>query len=106
MNRRDLLAQHKVLCDEARDLMLLKNKDYASDDCPFANFSRCEQMGIVSTEKGFMVRMVDKLSRLLNFIQREEFSVTDETLKDTTIDLVNYTVLLYAWLHEKNAKNS
>jgi hypothetical protein len=41
--------------------------------------------------------MTDKLSRLSSYAKRGTFSVADEQLKDTCIDLINYTILLYAW---------
>ena len=54
MTRDELLASHEKLCTEARDLMKLKNRDYAGNDGlePFANFTRVEAMGICSTEQG------------------------------------------------------
>jgi len=38
MNRDELLEYHKLLCSSARDLMSLKNRDYAgkNGDEPFA----------------------------------------------------------------------
>ena len=102
MNRRELLQLHSELCNNARTLMSEKNKDYAGHrgDEPFANFTRCQDMGITTTEKGFLVRMTDKLSRLSSFMSSGKFAVKEETLKDTLIDLINYSVLLYAYTQE------
>ena len=53
MTRDELLQYHAELCTEARELMSLKNRDYAGSDGtePFANFTRCEAMGICKTEE-------------------------------------------------------
>ena len=69
MTRDQLLKNHEAICKEARNLMELKNKDYAGNGGkePFANFTRCEAMGVCTTEQGFLVRIVDKLSRMSSF---------------------------------------
>tara|TARA_Y100000766_G_C18899692_1_gene602725 strand:- start:663 stop:1013 length:351 start_codon:yes stop_codon:yes gene_type:complete len=100
MNREDLLALHQKLTSEACSLMGVKNHDYsggkdASD--PFLNFTRVERLGITDTKTGFMVRMTDKVSRLITFIQNGSFKTKDEALKDTILDLINYSILLYAY---------
>ena len=69
MSREELLKHHELLCKEALELMKKKNHDYAGNQGvePFANFTRTEAMGITTTEKGMLVRMVDKMSRLSSF---------------------------------------
>ena len=59
MTRDELLKNHEAICQEARNLMELKNKDYAGNGGlePFANFTRCEAMGVCTTEQGFLVRI-------------------------------------------------
>ncbi len=100
MNREDLLAMHGKLCQEARALMEAKNHDYSggkdSSD-PFLNFTRVERLGITDTKTGFMVRMTDKLSRLITFVHNGSFKTKDEALKDTILDLINYCILLYSY---------
>ena len=58
-------------------------------------------MGITSTEKGFLVRMTDKMSRLSTFCDGGRFAVSDESLRDTIIDIINYGVLLYGYTKSK-----
>jgi hypothetical protein len=106
LNRDTLLELHKELCAESRRLMEVKNHDYSggqdSSD-PFLNFSRVERLGITDTKTGFMVRITDKISRLITFIQTGSFKVKDEALRDTIMDLINYSILLYAYTqHEKD----
>ena len=106
MTRDELLLFHEKLCKEGRDLMNLKNRDYAGNHGtePFANFTRCEAMGICDTEQGFMVRITDKMSRLSSFLDSGKMHVEDESFKDTIIDVINYMVLLAAYTKEKDAR--
>ena len=99
-------AFHNYLCGTALELMERKNSDYtnsAEDPEPncFANFTRCEDMGICTTEQGFLVRMTDKLSRLSTFVTSGELKVKDESVKDTVLDLINYSVLFLAYLQQE-----
>lgn len=101
MNRTELLSFHESLCKHARDLMSRKNADYADSHCDsdniFGNLDLVEHLfhGSMTTEHGIIVRMGDKLARLANGVTRD-LQVTDESLMDTAIDLINYTVLLLA----------
>lgn len=107
MTREELLDHHMKLCSEARELMKVKNKDYAGNEGvePFANFTRVESMGICKTEQGFLVRLTDKMSRLSSFIRAGKMHVADESFKDTCIDVINYMVLLSAYIADKDAEN-
>ena len=106
MTRDELLAFHGELCKAARDLMSLKNRDYAGKDGvePFANFTRVEAMGICKTEQGFLVRLTDKMSRLSSFIHAGKMNVQDESFMDTGVDVINYMVLMAAYLKDKDAE--
>jgi len=103
MDSKELFSIHKRLCEEALNLMLQKNHDYAgkSGNEPFANFTRAEAMGITTTEKAMLVRMLDKISRLSSFCDSGEFKVADEKLEDTIKDVINYSILLYAYVNSK-----
>lgn len=107
MTSEHLFNMHKELCKNALDLMKQKNHDYAGNKGiePFANFTRVEAMGITTTEKAMLVRMLDKMSRLSSFMESKEFKVQDEKLEDTILDMINYSVLLYAYLDNKNNKS-
>ena len=103
MKRADVIAFHTEMSAKALELMKLKNEDYATDDNPFANFSRVYSMGICDTFEGFLVRLVDKVSRLSTYSKRGSFSVGDEGLLDTCLDIINYVVLLSAWTESDQA---
>jgi len=106
VTRDELLQFHAELCKTARDLMSLKNRDYAGKDGvePFANFTRVEAMGICKTEQGFLVRLTDKMSRLSSFIHAGKMNVQDESFMDTCVDVINYMVLMAAYLKDKDAE--
>ena len=108
MNRERLLKNHERLCTTALNLMKRKNHDYAGrgGESPFANFTRCEAMGICTTEQGFLVRMTDKMSRLSSFIEAGTLQVKDESVEDTILDIINYAVLFQSFLQEKKEKQS
>lgn len=106
MTRDELLQFHAELCKAARDLMSLKNRDYAGKDGlePFANFTRVEAMGICKTEQGFMVRLTDKMSRLSSILESGNNHVKDESFEDTMVDVINYIVLLSAYRQDQRIK--
>ncbi len=106
MTRDELLKFHEQITKEARDLMSLKNRDYAGNDGlePFANFTRVESMGICKTEEGFLVRLTDKMSRLSSFVRSGKMNVKDESFRDTCVDVINYMVLLVAYMKDKEEK--
>jgi hypothetical protein len=108
MTREELLKIHEDLTTKARNLMRKKNADYAGNDGrePFANFTRVEAMGICTTEQGFLVRMTDKMSRLSSFVESGKLAVENESFEDTLVDIVNYSVLMYAYIHGKNTESA
>lgn len=107
MTRDEYLRMHKALCAEALELSIRKNHDYAGSDgaSPFANFERCELLGICTTTRGFLVRLTDKLSRLIEFSRSGTFAVRDESLRDTVLDVINYVCLLYAYETDRRSSH-
>tara|TARA_R100000005_G_C4929569_1_gene159205 strand:+ start:347 stop:685 length:339 start_codon:yes stop_codon:yes gene_type:complete len=104
VNRKELFEHHKEICGEALKLMEKKNHDYAgeSGESPFANFTRSEDMGICTTEQGFLVRVCDKLSRLSTFTSSGTLKVDNESYQDAVVDIINYMVLFSGYLKDKN----
>ena len=83
--------------------MKKKNHDYAGrgGETPFANFERCEAMGVCSTEQGFLVRVIDKVARLSTFVEAGELKVDNESYEDAILDIINYMILLSGFLNGK-----
>jgi hypothetical protein len=79
---------------------IAKNNDYGgSNSDPYANFRNSTIAG-VSVEKGIMVRMMDKISRVSTLMEKEA-QVKDEAIEDTLMDLVNYAAILKSYLKNK-----
>jgi hypothetical protein len=99
MDRRQLAEFYEDVFGKIRRLTLNKSHDYtgASTD-PFANLSAAEKLGIVSTEKGILVRLLDKLMRVNSFVDIGVLLVEDEKVEDTCLDGANYFILLAAWI--------
>ncbi len=108
MNRHELIEYHAEITAEARKLMKRKNHDYAGDDAknPWMNFERSEIMGVCKTEQAFMVRILDKVSRLITFIDAGELQVKEEGVQDSIIDIINYMVLFGAFIEDQKAKST
>lgn len=80
-----------------------KNKDYGGKDSdPYANFRKSTVVG-VSVEKGILVRMLDKISRISTLLENEVM-VSDEKIIDTCDDLINYTAILKSYILEQTPK--
>jgi hypothetical protein len=105
MDRDELIKYHEELCESARNLMRLKNHDYAGKSAknPWMNFERSEIMGVCKTEQAFMVRIIDKVSRLVTFIDAGDLAVKEESVTDSIVDIINYMVLFAAFNKDKQA---
>ena len=88
---------HTTECGIARDLMRMKNGDYAGHKDIFANLNAVESLSgcSLSCEQGILVRMQDKLSRLWQVLDGQA-QVRDERIVDTCRDIINYSVLIMA----------
>lgn len=82
------VEQMQKIQNEGLELFKKKNKDYGD---AFANY------GVV----GVLVRMGDKISRLQSITSRGITLINSESLRDTLIDLHNYTAMAIMLLDEK-----
>lgn len=96
-NRKTFVEQMSQNSTAALELVMKKTNDYATIDDPYRNFRMCESVG-VSVEKGILVRMCDKLSRIGNLIDNGTASVKDESVEDTLIDVMNYANILLCYM--------
>lgn len=90
---------YKIL-DELKGLHSRKNQDYANED-PLSNLKMCERGGLPGW-KGVIVRLTDKISRLLSFMSRESYAVKDESVEDTLRDTAVYAILALILYRERN----
>jgi len=102
MTKDEYMEFHRECCERMQTICKAKNSDYTGlDPSPFANFIRVEDMGVASTEAGFMVRMLDKYCRINSFVQKGILDVKDESIEDTLLDLANYSILLMGYIRSK-----
>ena len=101
MDRKGFKEWFSSTLEEMYRIMEAKNADYANDANPFSNFKLVEDLWIVSLEKGILVRMSDKMSRIANLLENKEAKVKDESIRDTLLDLANYSIILSLFLNEK-----
>ena len=83
----DRVEQLKNIQKEALALFIKKNADYGD---AFANF------GVI----GVLMRIEDKIQRALSITKNGINLVDDETLRDTMIDLHNYSAMTLMLLDE------
>ena len=69
-----------------------KNRDYAGEDY-LSNFMMCEQHMGIPAWKGCIIRLSDKMSRLMTIARTDEIAVSDETVTDTLTDLAVYAII-------------
>lgn len=77
MNR---VEQMKIIHDEALEVFKQKNTDYGDS---------FKQFGMI----GLLTRIQDKINRCLTITKNGIHLVDDESLKDTLLDLHNYTAI-------------
>jgi hypothetical protein len=97
MNKEQFLARLDELYKMNVEISRKKNSDYATGDDPFKNFRLCEFIGVCSVEKGMLVRISDKLSRISNLLDTQA-EVSDETINDTLSDLANYAMIMRMYI--------
>lgn len=102
MNKKEWFEYHDNFCKKLREITAAKNADYTGGSSnPFENFCSVERDSIASTEAGFLVRMRDKFSRIISFVNQGTLQVKDESVQDTLLDLANYCILMSAYIESK-----
>ena len=89
----DRLSQLKTVQDEAETLFEKKNRDYGD---AFANYGPI----------GVIVRMGDKINRLSSVTNNGINLIKTESIRDTLIDLHNYSAMAIMLIDEKIEKSS
>ena len=92
--------QFKEITEELQDIYYKKNKDYGSSVT-----DTYKKFGLTS----FLVRLTDKLNRLVTLNSNKEIMIKDEKIEDTLMDMANYCILALIELRndskgEKNEK--
>ncbi len=102
MDAEGLRELHFLVCTRARNLTIDKNRDYTGGSSdPFANFRTSELLLGVDARLGILLRTADKMQRLRSFIARGHLAVTEESVDDAIIDIINYMILLKGLFDEE-----
>ena len=105
----DMTEQEKFLMnavknyEKAIDIMRPKNCDYAKVDDPYANLRGAEFLG-VNLKRGILIRVMDKISRINNLIDRK--AVVKESVENDCLDLMNYINIVLMKFQSEGVKNN
>ena len=88
----DNVQIHEKICQELNKTYEKKNADYGNS---FEN--SLDKHGLIAG----IIRMDDKMSRLISLNSKKEQQVLDESLRDTLMDLANYAIMSVMWLDEQ-----
>jgi hypothetical protein len=69
-----------------------KNRDNAGSEY-LSNFLMCKKHMGVPAWIGCIIRLSDKMARIMNIARTDEISVGDETITDTLTDLAVYAII-------------
>lgn len=101
MTQKELLKYVEATHKKSISIIKMKSADYAKPDSDtLSNFKNSTIAG-VSVERGILVRMMDKISRISNLLDKEP-SVVGESIIDSVDDLGNYNLILGAILDKNN----
>lgn len=85
--------EFKQIVDRMVDTYVKKNSDYGN------SFDlTCDEFGIVAA----LTRMSDKFLRIKQLALKGKGLVSDESIKDTLLDLANYSIMTLMWLNGKD----
>lgn len=91
------IEQHMSLCNMLNRVYEKKNHDYGD------SFSKTyRDIGIISA----VTRISDKYNRILSLAKGAEQQVSDESIRDTLLDMANYAIMTVMEIDkEKAARN-
>lgn len=93
----DNVHAHLEVCGELNVTYERKNADYGDS---FAQ--SLDKHGLIAA----IVRMDDKMSRVINLYKADERLVEDESIRDTLMDLANYAIMSVMWLDAESCEES
>lgn len=91
------VERFKQITEEMQELCKRKNSDYGSS----VN-DTYKKYGMVS----YLVRLEDKMNRARNLVLNKNQKVEDEKIRDTLLDLANYSILAIIDMENENENNN
>lgn len=71
-----------------------KAHDYSADRNSLGNFHLSSTVTGLAASTTILVRMCDKIARVGSLLQKGKAKVKDESVRDTLLDLANYSLLM------------
>ena len=97
MNNQHKYDRHMEICQELNKIYIDKNKAYGD------SFSKAhKELGPIAS----VVRIYDKVSRIISLVQGAENNVSDENLMDTVRDGANYLIMFFMELEDDAARKT
>lgn len=99
-----LLEIKEHIWKQCDDLTIIKGRGYGTENDTLFNLRLVEYLGVTTAVEGAYVRMLDKVSRLarmLKLLKEGGQQPSEESIKDTLLDLINYAAYIYALLVEE-----
>lgn len=96
MTRKEFMKSIRGSFNEGYELIKAKNHDYARGNDPFKNFRLSEVVLGIPVEKGILLRILDKISRIGNLLDSQA-KVKEESIDQNLIDIQNYSAIIRAW---------
>lgn len=87
--------RHMEICEKLNEIYRAKNEAYGDS---FGETYR--KLGIISA----ITRMTDKMSRLTALCTGAQNNVKDESIRDTALDLANYSIMLVMEMDEEKQR--
>lgn len=100
MTKQEQVERFNELISISEGILIKKGSDYSNDDA-LSNFKQVAEITQVSVETVALVLIGVKVARLGNLFKKDGNAV-NESINDSVIDLLNYSILLDAILFEKN----
>ena len=103
MTKDEFIESIRGLYKDGIETIKLKNQDYATADNPFRNFE-IASVANIDAKSAILVRVLDKIARISNLLNRKNPAVTDEKIEDSIKDAVNLLAILYARIESEKPK--
>jgi hypothetical protein len=95
MIKRGLIENTTEMFEAALTTMRAKNADYSGDNTGMRNFQLSAEVSHVPMSKGILNRLMDKMTRIGNLLNKDQAAVKTESIFDTLQDAINYSAILY-----------
>ena len=95
MSNRNLIQEHKAVCNMLNAIYEQKNRAYGNS---FGD--TYQNLGIISA----VTRISDKFNRLKTLCRQPDIPQGDESIADTLLDMANYCIMTYMEFENENQR--